>query len=238
MNRSAVATLVVGLGAMLVPSMALANALIPAINTYRDSPDFYWLFTAIVIIEGLSLRLMLRDMHFASVLWRTALLNLASSLAGYLIMRSPLQPSISYGWRFFLPFFLITVAVEWPLTLGLFRGGTSCKRVSITVIVMNILSYVFLLLAEPALTGQRVNELQATDRALLAEWNDASLLKEATGLIYGTESEGHNRVPPHRLRVLDPTVGDWQSLPACPPHHPSHCCQPAVECRQSCQTCG
>jgi len=104
----------------LLPSLACADGLIPAVNAYRDNEAFYFIFTLVVLLESLCVRLWLRRTHFAAVLWRVALINAASSLAGLLLMRSAWRPDFTAVWKQAIPFFFLTLIVEWPLLWLLF----------------------------------------------------------------------------------------------------------------------
>lgn len=202
--------IIIALVLAMVPSLALANALIPAVNAYRNTPAFYFVFCAIILIEGICIRLCIRRMHIASVLWRVVVLNLASSFAGYLLMRSPLRPGFVYVWQQAIPFFILTLAAELPLFLVLFkRPSLSWKQKLFIGTLANVLSYAFLIVAERPVEAVWLHRLSAADQRTLGQWVDFGMLSDCTGQIYGTESEGHHRTPPHRLRYFDlPTNGD------------------------------
>lgn len=64
-----------GLASIVAPPAAWANALIPAVNAYRNTSVFYFLFGGILLIEAGCFRLGLRRMHLASILWRVLPIN-------------------------------------------------------------------------------------------------------------------------------------------------------------------
>ncbi len=207
-----------GLASIVAPPAAWANALIPAVNAYRNTSVFYFLFGGILLIEAGCFRLGLRRMHLASILWRVLLLNAASSLAGWLLMRSDLRPMFMDLWQQAIPFFLLTLVVELPLVFLLFRRMPATWQQKLMVgVVANILSYAFLIMAERPVEAIWLDRLQAADKQVLEQWTNTQVLAEAQGLVYGTWS-GPNL--PHRLRVLDPRQGAWRVLRNCPPLHP------------------
>jgi hypothetical protein len=205
----------------LWPSLALADGLIPAVNAYRNTPAFWFVFAVVVLIESVCARLWLRSVHLLSALWRVLVLNAVSSLAGYLLMRSPLRPDFTYVWQQAIPFFILTLGVELPLFLILFkRQPCSWKQRLLVGTVANVLSYVFLVVAERPIEGVWLNRLWTADQRTLSQWVDLKMLSNASGRVYGTESEGYHRVPPHRLRYLDLPEGKWYSMTNCPPVNP------------------
>jgi len=200
--------------------VALANGLIPAINAYRNTPEFYFVFAVVVFIEAVCLRLLLRPMHIASVLWRVVILNAVSSLAGYLLMLSSLRPDYWRVWQQAIPFFFLTLCVELPLLLILFGRHPASWRKKVSVgTIANVLSYAFLILAERPIETMWLDRLRAADRRILDQWADVKMLDESAGLIYGTESGP--RVP-HRLRFFNPREQKWHSLSNCPAIDPRY----------------
>ncbi len=205
----------------LYPSLALANGLIPAINAYRNTSAFYFVFTGVILFEALCVRLWLRRPHFALVLWRVVVLNAVSSFAGYLLVRSPLRPDFTYVWQQAIPFFFLTLCVELPLVLVLFmRHDVSWKKRLLIGTVANLLSYVFLIAAERPIETVWLERLRADDRQTLSQWVDLEMLASASGRIYGTESGGYHRAPSHRLRFFDLQDRKWHSMTNCLPIHP------------------
>ena len=201
----------------LFPSVALADGLIPAINAYSHTPVFYFTFAAVVLIESVCIRLWLGRMPFLSVLWRVVLLNAASSYAGYLLMRSSLRPEFSHVWQQAIPFFFLTLSVELPLLLLLFRRrAASWRQQLLAGTAANVLSYIFLVAAERPIEAVWLHRLSAADRRTLEQWTNTQMLAQTAGVIYGTEGF------PHRLRVFDPRENRWHSVTNCPPIDPRY----------------
>lgn len=194
-----------------LPASALANALLPELNAFRDTPVFYVMFSVAVLLESLCLRLwFFKAMHYGSVLWRVVLLHAASSLAGYLLMRSDFQPDFTRLWQQAIPFFFLTLAVEWPLVWLLFcKPRRSWKRTLLSGLTANVISYAALIALQPPVEAAWLDYLRAKDQEVLMRWTDTSLLAEATGRIYGTESQGGAR---HRLRYFSFADRRWHSL--------------------------
>lgn len=204
----------------LCPSFALANGLIPAINAYRNTPEFGFIFAIVVLMETLCVRLWLRRLHLTSVLWRMVLINGVSSFAGYVLMRSPFRPDFTYVWQQAIPFFFLTLCVELPLFLILFTGHrASLWRKLLVGTVANVLSYTFLIVAERPVNAVWLDRLRTADQRILQQWANTGMLAESTGLIYGTES---GPGLPHRLRFFNPREQKWHSLTNCPPIDPQY----------------
>ena len=135
-------------------------------------------------------------------------------------MRSPFRPDFTYVWQQAIPFFFLTLCVELPLFLVLFRGSsTSWRRKLLLGTVANVLSYAFLILAERPVESIWLDRLRAADRGVLAQWVDTEMLSDASGLIYGTES---GPGLPHRLRYFAPPEQRWHSMRECPPIDPRY----------------
>jgi len=204
----------------MFPSLVLANALIPAINSYRNTPAFYFVFAVIVLIETLCVRLWLRQMHLVSVAWRVVLINIVSSFAGYVLMRTPLRPDFMYVWQQAIPFFFLTLSVELPLIILLFKHiPVSWRKKVVIGTIANVLSYAFLIIAERPVESVWLDRLRAADYQILRGWTNTQMLAHATGRIYGTES-GPNR--PHRLRFFELREDKWHSMANCPPIDPRY----------------
>jgi hypothetical protein len=202
---------------VLFPSAVLADGLIPAVNAYSNTPVFYFMFATVVVIEVVCLRLWLGRMPLPALLWRVVLLNAASSYAGYLLMRSSWRPDFSSVWRQAIPFFFLTLCVELPLLLLLFRRvAKSWRQKLLAGTAANVLSYIFLVAAEQPVTAVWLSRLNSADRRTLDQWTNTQMLAQTTGLIYGTEGF------PHRLRVFDPREGRWHSVTNCPPIDPRY----------------
>ena len=208
------------LAAFVMPSVAVANGLIPAINAYRNTPEFGFIFAIVVLLETVCVRLSLRRLHFVSVLWRIILVNGVSSFAGYLLMRSPLRPDFTAVWQQAIPFFFLTLCVELPLLLLLLMGHPASRRRKLLVgLFANVLSYTFLIVAERPVEAVWLDRLRAEDQRVLQQWADTAMLAGSTGVIYGTESGSGL---PHRLRVFNPREQTWHSLTNCPPIDPRY----------------
>ena len=194
---------------------AWADGLIPAVNAYRPTPVFCFVFWVVILIESIWLRLWFRPLHYGSVLWRVLLLNAVSSLAGYGLMRSPFRPEFWTVWQQAIPFFFLTLAVEWPLVCLLFRRSFRLwKQSFLPIATANVLSYAFLIAAERPVEQVWLGYLWALDQQTLVSWTDFPMLAQATGRIYGTESTSGG--PPHGLRFFSFSDKRWHSMTNCP----------------------
>jgi hypothetical protein len=89
MFRSIHATARYGLGLVwfVMPSVCCANGWVSGVNAFRQTPEFYVIFTAIVIVEWAILWFCFRPLGSLGSFWRVLLVNTISSLAGDLLFR-------------------------------------------------------------------------------------------------------------------------------------------------------
>lgn len=205
---------------LLWPLLAMANGLIPAVNAYRNTLAFWFVFAVVVLLEAVCVRLLLRPIHLISAIWRIFVLNAVSSVAGYLLMQSPLRPNFMHVWQQAIPFFFLTLSVELPMLLLLFRQSPASWRQKLLYgTIANVLSYTFLILAEEPVEFVWLDRLRLADQRVVAQWVDKDLLFNAPGVIYGTES---GLGLSHRLRYFNLREQKWYPMRKCPPIYPHY----------------
>jgi hypothetical protein len=195
---------------LMVPSVCFANGWISGVNAFRQTPEFYLIFAAIVVVEASVLWVWLRPINCLQVLWRVILLNAVSSLAGDALFRLGCAPSSSSLWRQAVPFFLLTIALECPLLWALCRKCLhTWNRTTLITVSANVASYALLLAIDQPVRNAWLNELRSQERKILAQWTNTQMLAQATGMIYATESGSGQ---PHHLKYFDFGEQRWYSV--------------------------
>lgn len=206
---------------VLTPGICSANGWISGVNAFRQTPEFYFIFAAIVLVESIVLWLWLQPIRGLAVLWRVLILNAVSSLAGDALFRVGWVPSSGALWKQAIPFFLLTVGLEYPLTRVLFRRALgNWKRTALISITTNLVSYALLIGIDRPVRETWLNTLRAQDRQILAQWTNTQMLAEAPGRIYATESASGG--PPHRLKYFDFVDRRWHSVSNSPSIDPRY----------------
>jgi len=214
MNRKPFLSLVL---LLLTPTVAFADAVSPILNFFHKDT---WLPASIatlviILLESGFLRWRIKSLHFARVLWRVVVFNLASSATGSILLLALSRDSF-FMWdtmSLVVPLFLITLATEIPFLHVLFRTvPLSWKRASILGCGINIASYAAVFAIEIGLLFGWLSYAGHLDKKELEQWNTPALLEQASGQIYATESAGSQ----HRLRVCIPPSSQWTTLTNCP----------------------
>jgi len=207
---------------LTVPTMVFADGVSPILNFFHKDT---WLPASIVtlviiLLESGLLRWRIKNIRFTGTLWRSLLLNVASSLTGSVLLIAFSRNSF-FMWdtmSLVLPLFLITLLTEIPLLYVLFKTvSLSWKRAAILGFGINAASYVAVFILEIGLLFGFFSYAGHLDKQELAEWNNPSLLKQVSGLIYATETVGSQ----HGLRVYDPQNAQWTTLTNCPSLDPN-----------------
>ena len=202
---------------VLAPSLAFADGVSPILNFFHKET---WLPASIVtlvivVLEAGFLNWRIKTIRFGGALWRSGVINVASSITGSVILLAFSRDSF-FIWdtmAFVLPLFIITILTEIPLMRVLFRTyPLSWGRACVLGFGINVASYVAVFVLEIGLLVGWLSYAGHLDKRELAEWSNPQLLLEATGVIYATESTGAK----HGLRVFGPREGTWTSLTNCP----------------------
>jgi len=202
---------------LLAPSAVLADGVSPILNFFHKDT---WLPAAIVtllilLIEGGLLRWRIQQITLGGALWRSGVINAASSAVGSLLLLAFGRDSF-FMWdtmSLVFPLFVITLATEIPLLRLLFRQiPVTWGRACVLGFGINVASYAAVFLMEIGLLFAWLSYANHLDRKEQAEWQNPQLLHRVTGAIYATESKGAS----HGLRVFDPQAKTWSSLTNCP----------------------
>lgn len=203
---------------LLASSACFGNGWISGVNAFRQTPDFFVTFAAIVSIEWLIVWRSCRTLGALGALWRVVLINIVSSLGGDVLFRLGWQPASPVVWKQAIPFFLLTIALELPLLIVLLRNSShSAQKAGFVAILANVASYALLVTIDRPVREGWLRRLAESDRQIIQQWTNTQMLTEATGCIYGTESSGGL----HRLRYFSFAEHRWHSIPNSPALHPN-----------------
>ncbi|MCC7400391.1 MAG: hypothetical protein IT214_02805 [Chitinophagaceae bacterium] len=117
------------------------------VGTPTFGEDLPWqlmlILLAVILIEAVVM-LLFRLNRFGKVLFHSFLVNLASTVLGFLLFTKmiSLNDSVSYLSQWLI-FYLATVVIEGLVMMLLYSGRSKGKIWSVTV-VMNLASYIFL----------------------------------------------------------------------------------------------
>jgi hypothetical protein len=201
---------------------AFADGVSPILNFFHKDT---WLPASIVtlviiLVESGLLRWRIKQAPFIGSLWRSTVLNAASSFTGSILLLAFGRDSF-FMWdtmSMVLPLFLITLATEIPLLRLLYRQvPLTWRRTCFLGIGINVASYACVFAIEIGLFFGWLSYAGHLDKREQAGWQSPTLLHRVTGRIYGTVSPG----PTHGLRQLDPQAGVWTTLTNCPSLDPN-----------------
>jgi hypothetical protein len=185
---------------LLAPTVALADGVSPVLNFFHKET---WLPASVVtlviiLLESGLLRWRIKSLRFAGTLWRSAVLNVASSVTGSVLLVMFSRDSF-FMWdtmSLVAPLFLITLMTEIPLLRVLFKTvHLSWKRAVFLGCGINISSYAAVFIIETGVLFGWLFYAGHLDKKELEQWNNPDLSGQASGLIYATESAGSRKRP-------------------------------------------
>lgn len=201
---------------LCLPGLARANGIVPMMNLFYPET---WVAAAlvtiaIVLLESWILRRCIRKVTWAGTVWRSLVLNLASSAAGSVLLLPFGRGTfiLDEGLALVVPLYFITVATEFPLLRLLYRRVPLVwDRAWVLGWGMNLASYALVFVLQFVFFFGWVLCMGLLDQRDLMAWNQPSILRETPGRIY--------LGPPyqdHPMRVFDPATGNWKEWAACP----------------------
>ncbi len=205
---------------LILPNAARADAVVPLVYFFHKDT---WLAASIymlilILLESGILRLKVHRLRYLPVLWRTALVNLASSIAGSLLLLVFSSQHLFIDAAVPILFFL-TLAVEIPILYVLFRTEAwSRARTLFFGGLINVASYIAVIVLQIGLSFVWSSYAKSLDAQELKEWNNPGLLQKATGRIYGTAGiDGTDRFRFAKgLLEYDVKKAQWKELPESP----------------------
>ncbi|KAF0177594.1 MAG: hypothetical protein FD161_2398 [Limisphaerales bacterium] len=197
---------------------ASANGVVPLLTAFTRPETALLtlgLTAGIILFEAWLLRRLFREGTYVRWLRVSAIINVASSLAGsvYLWMFKDAWQLMSLGFSAVFELFLLTVVVEGALLCRL--AGSDKSNTATTVlrgVGLNFISYAGLFVLQIGFVFALIGWGSHTDKQRLAQWQDKSVLEGASGYIYaigrGTNSGGRG------LKRFDVAAQRWESLVA------------------------
>src|SRR5580698_6526141 len=165
---------------LFAPSAAFADGVSPTLNFFHKDT---WLTASIVtlviiLVEGGLLRWRIKQITFGSALWRSTIINVASSAVGSLLLLGLGRDSY-FIWdtmSLVVPLFLITVATEIPLLYFLFRQlPMTWGRACVLGFGINLASYAVVFVLEIGLFLGFISYSGHLDNKELTEWKNPTL---------------------------------------------------------------
>lgn len=197
---------------------ASANGVVPLLTAFTRPETALLtlgLTAGIILFEAWLLRRLFREGTYVRWLRVSAIINVASSLAGsvYLWMFKDAWQLMSLGFSAVFELFLLTVVVEGAL-LCRFAGSDKSNTATTALrgVGLNFISYAGLFVLQIGIVFALIGWGSHTDKQRLAQWQDKSVLEGASGYIYaigrGTNSGGRG------LKRFDVAAQRWESLVA------------------------
>ena len=115
---------------LLPPCLCSADAIAPLTNIFKPNSNFEAALALIIIVftEAFLLWKLVKGVSFKTSLWRSAIINVSSSAAGSLayFIYDLGDPEYFYfytpkNFSIFIPLYLLTLVIETPLLIWLYR---------------------------------------------------------------------------------------------------------------------
>ena len=170
------------------PHVCQADAINPLFNLF--TPDTIVpasiLTVLIILVEALLLWKWIKPISLRLSLWRATIINIISSAAGSMAAWLFFKEQMIWGMMgLYIPMFFLTLATETPTLKFLYRReGFSWARSIKVSFGINIISYLFVFVAQYGLIFAYLGFADFADKQTINKWNDASLLEGETGFIY------------------------------------------------------
>jgi hypothetical protein len=203
----------------IFPNICHADAISPIINVF--TPDTAIpasiLTVLIILIEALLLWKWIKPVSFRLSLWRSAIINVASSAAGSVVVLVFFRDKLEWGMSglIILMFFILTLAIETPLLKILYRNlGDSLSWVRTAKISfgINLISYLFVLIFPFILLFAYSIYGSIADSMHIKKWTDISLLNNESGYIYTLDHNDSGKNMKYVLEQYDVEKRTWKRI--------------------------
>lgn len=144
------------LGFLIMPQLSFADAIAPMTNLFTSdtAPSAAIVLVIIIFVEAYFLRRLVKTVSYKTSLWRSTLINLLSSAVGsfaYFVDYAS-KPDYNFmptDFKILIPLFLLTLIVETPLLVFLYRKEVSgWWRITMISVKINLASYLSIFLLE------------------------------------------------------------------------------------------
>lgn len=213
--------LYIGVGLLLAiffPNVCRADAINPLINIFTPEtaiPDSI-LTVLIILIEAFLLWKWIKPLSFRLSLWRSTIINFASSAIGSVIALSFFRDKLKWDmWSLIIPMFILTLVVETPLLKILYRkldAGFSWLRTIKISFGINLISYLFVIIFPFILLFVYSFYGIIADTVNIKKWNDISLLNNESGYIYIFENVDSGKYWENVLKQYDVETQKWKTI--------------------------
>ncbi len=198
------------------PTVCHADAINPLINLF--TPDTAVpasiLTIFIILIEAILLRKWIKPVSFRISLWRSVIINFASSAAGSIVVLLFFRDKLFWGMSgLFVPMFILTLITETPLLKVLYRSdGLSWLRTAKISFGINLISYLFVFISQFGLIFAYFGYASVADKQTIKKWTDISLLNKESGYIYTTEYMSSDKYSRNIIKRYDVEAKKWEII--------------------------
>jgi hypothetical protein len=200
----------------LQPSTCRADAISPLINVFtpgRAIPSSI-LTILIILVEAFLLHKWIKTVPFKLNLWRSTIMNIASSAAGSVAVLTVARDRLFWDLSgFFFPMFLLTLAIETPLLWFLYRRDSiAWPRAAKLSFGINVISYAFVFISQIALIFIFAGYGSFIDNHAMSKWADRTLLKGEDGYIYASDDVRTDNNYKTILKRYDISTNTWKEV--------------------------
>jgi hypothetical protein len=170
--------------------MCFADAISPLINLFTPDTAIPTaiITTIIIFVEAFLLRLWVKTVSFKTSLWRSLLMNLASSAAGSVLVMLFFKEKMTLDmFGLFIPMFVLTLIVETPIFRYLYRNdGVEWPRAAKLSFSVNFISYCVVFVCQFGLFFSYMGYADIADKNTPKKWNNLALFNGESGKIITT----------------------------------------------------
>ena len=201
---------------LLQPSICQADAISPLINVFtpgRAIPSAI-LTIFIILVEAFLLRKWIRTVPFKLNLWRSTIINIASSAAGSVAVLTFAKDRMFWDLSgFFLPMFFLTLATETPLLGYLYRrDNVDWIRAAKLSFGINVVSYSLVFVSQIGLVFAFAAYGDFIDKREIKTWTENSLLDGESGFIYAVSNIRTDKINKSILKRYDVSKKAWENI--------------------------
>lgn len=198
------------------PGICHADAINPLINIFtpETAVSSSVLTVFIILIEAILLRKWIKSVSFSVNLWRSAIINFASSAAGSVVVLLFFRDKLFWGMSsLFIPMFILTIITETPLLKVLYRRESLNWLRSIKISFgINLVSYVLVFVFQFSLIFAYFGYAGYADKQTIKKWNDISLLDNEAGYIYTIDYDSTGKYSKNIIKMYDLETKRWTTI--------------------------
>jgi len=201
------------LGLIFIPTICMANGLIPLVNFFTPGTllPASMALIGIIFIEAWLLKMFMKEISFVTHLWKSVVVNVLSSAAGSLIIQTIAKGPLFYFnyFSYILPLFGITFVVETIALFILYKIKINLLRSAWVSIRLNFLSYpAVVILSWPLFMALMFSSI-AIEAVRVKLWSHSEIITNEKGYIYATEDV----YPKNYLKRYNVSTKSWEKFP-------------------------